>query len=369
MGKKEFKYYTLDRIKSQEAQYNIAFGERSNGKTYAGKMEILKDYFDNGKQGAYIRRWDDDIKGVRGAELWKDALPMIEKMSDGKYNKVVYRSRRFYMACGDDMEEEPFCYAFALNVAEHDKSSSFPDVRVIVFDEFLTRGVYIPQEFIAFTNLISTIARNRKDIKIYMFGNTVNKYCPYFAEMGLGHVKEMKPADLEVYTYGDSGLRVAVEYTGNATSQYKESNVLFAFNNPKLNMIKRGSWEIDIYPHIPLKYAPRDIMLVYFIKFDGELLQADVVRGGVTMDSEQKYIQAPFTYIHEKTTDIKNPEKDIIFSLETLPNYNHYTYLNEGRDKLSRAIWRFYSIGKVFYQNNEVGEIVRNYIKNCKNIS
>ena len=46
-----------------------------------------------------------------------------------------------------------------------------------------------------------------------MLGNTVNRYCPYFKEMGLAHIKEMKPGDIDLYRYGDSELTVAVEYT------------------------------------------------------------------------------------------------------------------------------------------------------------
>ena len=33
MGKTKYKYYTLDKIDSRNAHYNIIFGERSNGKT------------------------------------------------------------------------------------------------------------------------------------------------------------------------------------------------------------------------------------------------------------------------------------------------------------------------------------------------
>ena len=36
-----------------------------------------------------------------------------------------------------------------------------------------------------FMNVLSTIIRDRENIKIFMLGNTVNKYCPYFDEMGL----------------------------------------------------------------------------------------------------------------------------------------------------------------------------------------
>ena len=39
---KPMKYYSLDRIKEMKCQYNVIFGERSNGKTYACLCEALK---------------------------------------------------------------------------------------------------------------------------------------------------------------------------------------------------------------------------------------------------------------------------------------------------------------------------------------
>ena len=63
-----------------------------------------------------------------------------------------------------------------------------------------------------FANVLSTIIRHRNDVKIFMLANTVNKYCPYFKEMGLKHITEMKQGSIDIYTYGSSDLRVAVEY-------------------------------------------------------------------------------------------------------------------------------------------------------------
>ena len=85
--------------------------------------------------------------------------------------------------------------------------------------------------------------------------------------MGLTRVKDMKPGTIDVYQYGEEGkLRVAVEYA-EASKEGKKSDVYFAFDNPKLKMITTGVWEIDIYPHCPYKYKPKDIQFTYFIKF------------------------------------------------------------------------------------------------------
>ncbi|MFV3037454.1 phage DNA encapsidation protein, partial [Klebsiella pneumoniae] len=103
----------------------------------------------------------------------------------------------------------------------HDKSTSFPDIDLIIFDEFLTNRLYLNDEFILFMNTVSTIVRRREDVKIYMLGNTVNKYCPYFAEMGLEHIPKMTQGTIDVYAYGNSDLTVAVEYCKSPDSKVK----------------------------------------------------------------------------------------------------------------------------------------------------
>ena len=239
---------------------------------------------------------------------------------------------------------------------EHDKSTSYPDITTICFDEFLTRTTYLQDEFVLFMNVISTIIRHRTNVKIFMLGNTVNRYCPYFREMGLKHIKEMKPGDIDLYRYGDSDLTVAVEYT-LPNKNGKESDLYFAFDNPKLSMITGGAWEIDIYPHCPVKFKPSDILFIYFIEFSGDLLQCEIVQ----------HEDLCFTFIHRKTTEIKDPEHDLIFSPDFSPRANCKRKITKPTSKIEKKISEHFIKDKVFYSDNEVGEIVRNYLLWCGN--
>lgn len=56
------KYYSLNNILKKDAQYNIIFGQRSNGKTYAVKKYGLEKFIKTGEQMAYVRRQDIDLK-------------------------------------------------------------------------------------------------------------------------------------------------------------------------------------------------------------------------------------------------------------------------------------------------------------------
>ena len=357
------KFYSLNNILAKNAQYNIIFGERSNGKTYAVNKYAIERYLQTGEQLAIVRRWQEDFTGKRGSTMFDSLVSNEEiyKLSDGKWSGVRYYASKWYLCRWEDDGErvddvKPFAYGFAISSMEHDKSTSYPEITTILFDEFITRSVYLNDEFVMFLNVVSTIVRHRTNVKIFMLGNTVNKYCPYFAEMGLKHISKMEQSTIDVYNYGNSGLRVAVEYAGSTSKKStKPSDLYFAFDNPKLNMITSGVWEIDIYPHCPHKFTPRDVVFRYFILFDDNILQAEIVC----------LPDMTFTFIHQKTTPLKDTEHDIIYSPEFSPRPNYKRKITKPTSEVERRIASYYTTDKVFYQDNEVGEIVRNYLQWC----
>jgi len=362
---KQDSYYNLNAILSKKAVYNVIFGERSNGKTYAVLKHAIEVYFENGGQLALLRRWQEDIKGKRASEIFSALIANDEiyKISDGKFEGITYYSGRFYFCNYDDegravySDSDIFAYVFALSDTEHNKSFSYPNIKTILFDEFLTRGMYLKDEFVLFMNTLSTIIRQRKDVTIFMLGNTVNKYSPYFNEMGLKHIHKQDQGTIDLYTYGDSNLKVAVEYA-QSTSKNKKNNFYFAFDNPKLNMITDGAWELDIYPHLPVKYKAKDILLTYFIKFDGFIYQCEIIE----VDNEM------FTFIHDKTTPIKDEDEDIIYSLEFSHKFNYQRSIHKPVNKLGKNIKYFFDTDKVFYQDNDVGDSVNNYLNVSKQL-
>lgn len=370
MSGKDKKYYSGKNIRAKGARYNIIYGERSNGKTFDVLLEAYKDFLNSGEvnQLALIRRFDEDFVGAKSAKSSYDSLicdgngvNQISKLSGGVYTGVTYYAGQYILTMTDESTgrqvktDKVIAYGFSLTSAEHYKSGSSPHIKTILFDEFMTRKYYLTDEFIQFQNLLSTIIRDRDDVIIYMCGNTVNQYCPYFKEMGLYRVKDMKKGDIDVYTYGDSGLIVAVEYS-DSPSKNKPSDVYFAFNNPRLNMIKTGAWEIDVYPHCPYKYAPKDVLFMFFIAFDGELMQCEIihVRGST------------FLFVHMKTTTLKDVDHDLIYTTEHDARMNYRRNIMKPVTNLERKICDLFKREKVFYQDNETGELMRNYLNWCR---
>ena len=64
------KFYSPSTINRKNATYNLIFGERSNGKTYALLKQSVLDYVKTGGQMAYVRRWKEDITGRRASRLF-----------------------------------------------------------------------------------------------------------------------------------------------------------------------------------------------------------------------------------------------------------------------------------------------------------
>lgn len=357
------KYYSLNKINKKNATYNVIFGERSNGKTYATLKQALENYFDNGSQFAYIRRWSVDVQPKRMNNLFNAIIEdgYLEKLSGGKFTAIFYRTGRFYLCTYNDKgkpiynEEDIIGYAFSLSENEHNKANSYPRVTTIIFDEFLTNKIYLPDEFILFMNTVSTIVRQRTNVKIYMLGNTVNKFCPYFKEMGLTNILSMKQGSIDLYTYGESKLKVAVEYA-DSKKKFKKNNFYFAFNNPKLKMITGGAWELNIYPHAPVKWLPKNIIFTYFIDFNDNIYQCEIINKDTNV----------FTFIHEKTTPIKNPDKDIIYTLDYNPKINYNVNILKPLTDYQNKITWFYTHDRVYYQDNNVGDAINNYLKICK---
>ena len=361
-------FYQLDAIfaLAPEALYYVIWGERSNGKTFAVCEYAIDKYFANGEQLAILRRLDENFKGKYGANMFDNFLynpirgNIIEQKSQGKYNSIKYVSRKWFFVHRDEngdidlSDSEPFAFAFALAAEEKYKSLAFPKITTILNDEFISMsGGYLTDEFLMFTSILSTIIRNRDNVKIFLCANAIPSYNPYIIEMGLDRFKKMEPGKIDIYHYGQSKLVVAVEHTGTALkTKGKKSDKYFAFDNPRLKMITEGDFMFNLYPHAPFKWTPKEIRFIYFIVFDGEIFQCEIIHHG------QQWI----TYIHEKTTPIKDPDKALIYSQDIDPRKNYNRKILSPANQLQNAVARFFATEKVFYQDNRVGEQINQYL-------
>lgn len=366
----ELQYFSLDRILKEQARYNIIIGQRSNGKTFAVQEYGIKSYIKTKKKMCIIRRTEVDLTARNGRETFTHFVSnpkrgnLISQWTNGEWDNIEYFSKAWYLAKVEEggkiiRDFTPFCYAFAVSIQEHYKSTSYPDITTVLYDEFITRSGYLIDEFVLYEHLLSTIIRDRDDVKIFMCGNTVNKYNPYFKEMGLDQVSKMQPGDIQLYEFAvtdkNETLKIAIQYSDNISKEGKPSDVYFAFGNPKLKMITHGIWEISLYPHLPVKYKRSEVIGQFYVIWEDNVLDCEIV--------QSSGLNTPFIYIHKKTTPIKSG--NIVFQTDYDVRWEYRRKINKPTDEIGKRIWYLFVNDKVFYQDNEIGEIMRNYLQWC----
>ena len=376
-------YYNIKKLLEKKAVYNIIIGQRGNGKTYqvlkygleqyletrnktieSEDGQILPDY----SQMAIIRRYADNFKGKRAQTMFDNLVStgVVDKLTDGLFENIIYKSGCWYLASKDEndkwiLDEHPFCYSFALTQVESDKSSSYPHIKTVLFDEFISRNGYLPDEFSLFQNTLSTIIRDKKDVTVFMCGNTVNKYgCIYFSEMKLTHIKQQKIGTIDVYRTdrklpSNFKTLIAVEYCDIAKATSK-SAFYFDWDSKTVQMITKGYWELALYAVLPFKYSDLygHMLHRFFIVYHDEMLTAELYN----------YKNSLFIYIQRKTSELHIENDKICFSLDVHPEINFFTKIlhPERNIPLLKIIAQCFINNKVFYQNDEIGEICRSYI-------
>lgn len=359
-------YYDRTAIDATGAPYRLIIGQRSNGKTYSVLKTIIEQYFKEGKRSAYIRRYAEEIMPKNCQLLFSQPslTQLIVELSEGRYNGTFYRANCFYFAFYDEdgakmaQDTIPFCITRAINTWETTKGQDAGELHLLCFDEFMTRTGYLSDEFVKFCNLLSSLIRDRKDAVIYMLANSVNKYCPYFQEMGLQDVDKMEQGEIRVYKYSSSDLTVAVEYCAQVEATKKTGSKYFAFENAQLKMITSGAWEIKQYPRCPYPLYDEDHWKKFYISFGQNLICGEIIRPKTKTNHRDMFI-----FFHRQTKDIEIDDKTILYSNQFMSSRYHVRFLKDCPTELHKIIKDLVIKNSMCFSNNEVGEIIRNWLQ------
>lgn len=155
---------------SYNAMFNFIVGNRGGGKSYGVKEWCIEDFIKDGKQFVYVRRFSTEFKNIK--TYWSDIQDQYPK------HKFYIKGRNFYI------DDKIAGYGLSLTTASKEKSTAFPKVNKIIFDEFLIdKGGfvrYLKDEVELFLNLVETVFRQR-DGRIIFLGNAISITNPYFA--------------------------------------------------------------------------------------------------------------------------------------------------------------------------------------------
>lgn len=165
----DFKYYYNGyQTLTHNSLYNFIIGNRGGGKSFWAKYWAINDFIKNGHEFIYLRRYSKELKTIKN--YFSDVAEFFPNHS------FDIKGRNFII----DEQKAGECLVLATSKIE--KSSSFPKVNKIIFDEFIIdKGVYhyLPNEVEYFLEFYETVARTR-EVKTFFLANAITQTNPYF---------------------------------------------------------------------------------------------------------------------------------------------------------------------------------------------
>lgn len=184
-------WYDKGQLLSYKMFFNIVIGNRGGGKTYGFKTWAIDDFLKTGRQFVWLRRYGTEIELMRKSFFEDIAQKYPAHKFEIKGNK---KAGKFYV------DNRLMGFYFALSTSAIAKSSSYPLVDKIIFDEFLIMGntyKYLSEEVVLLLEFIETIFRNREnDPKaiqprgVYLAGNNITIANPYFLYFNIKPFKQ-----------------------------------------------------------------------------------------------------------------------------------------------------------------------------------
>ena len=172
-NKPKTKWYNPSKMLSYNKMLNFVLSHRGGGKTFSCKRLAIKNFLKTGKQFIYLRRYKTELKGDNVAKFFDDIsveFPDVE---------FEVKGHTFYI------NGEQAGFAIALTQQVQVRSTPFPNVTLIIMDEFVLddRGTnlkYLNNEVKTFLEIISTVVRSRDDVRVICCANSISYVNPYF---------------------------------------------------------------------------------------------------------------------------------------------------------------------------------------------
>lgn len=198
----QLKYYTLDKILSYNANWNMILGPRGDGKTYSNKVRAIKKNIKNGEEFILLRRYSKEVP-LAATTFFADVDELFPDWDFKVGGSAAYRAhvstrgekKRDWVLMG---------YFIALSRAQQYKGASFHNVTTIIFDEFvIEKGMvrYLPNEATVLLNFFSTVDRNKDKTRLFMLANAVSIENPYFIEYDIDPDKKDKNGFIRIGTF------------------------------------------------------------------------------------------------------------------------------------------------------------------------
>lgn len=347
MGIKQV-HYNIDRIDKLDANFNLIYGEKSNGKSYQVKhKKAVEHYLETGKRFILLRRWKEDISNLWIEQYFADVD--VAKLTNNKYNCISQYRKVLYFSIYDEntgktKRFEKIGYVMSLSTEQHMSSASFLDVDTIIFEEFMERGTYIPHEPDRLMIFYSTIDRKRGTTKIYMVGNSISRVCPYIREWGLDEIfrnlKQGEIATKEIQNE-ENKVTIAIEFCNASGGK------TMTIGNVS-SMVDKGNWQTFPQPHLPKSYNKYKVLFRFGFQYQGFKFLCEYL-----LDKETN--KNPIWFIYPFFKEFEN--KIIVFSdvIKVSKYWQRDIYNISIKNEKIRNLLMTFKENKIFYASDLCG--------------
>lgn len=375
------RFYDITPLKKVGAAINISYGARSRGKTFQMLCMVISDFWEGymrgeKRQSVYLRRRREDLKNQTKQLLFSkitdvadDTGNRILDITGGKFETAVYFRGGWYLANIDQDSgliskmALPFMFDIALSSWYHDKGGSFESVVNLWFEEFVAveQEAYLPGEFSAFQEVLSTVLRERENTYVWLMGNSIDFLCPYFENFGITDVMTQEPGTIRKYKLGRTKNFIAIERTNDGDRYLEskaESKYRFAFDSQDSDLIMSGAWQTGIFPLIPRSAEiDKDVCGRFLLLFKNFTLYGDIIS-----NADENYI---FFHTDPDPLHPVSRETDLVFSREFSGRQNYRRSFFKPLTPGEKTIATLINSEKVFFDSNVTGHVYTSYLKDC----
>ena len=230
----DFWYSRAPLMSHSQAMVYIALGGRGVGKTFDFKRWAATN--DKDFEFIWLRRYDNELPKVKNSFLTD--LERAGVLGDREYHLEGNQLKE-----GDKIK----VHFEALSLATKNKSVSYANVDVIVFDEFIEERAnksYLPNEVELLLSFIETVNRlrlDRPEVRVIMLANKATWVNPYFSYW---HIQPFTKR----FRYFKDGMIVVENYTNERFEAAKKETKfgrLIAGSKVADYMIENKVWHDD----------------------------------------------------------------------------------------------------------------------------
>lgn len=246
-------YYSRKNLFATGAKVLMVYGQNCSGKSYQAKDEFFERAM-KGERSFLLRRWADDIKQNKAQKYFDDVD--VKKMTKGAWDNIVAWQGDFYLERINDetgkKERSDVVGSYGgLSEWQRFKSLAFVNYTYMIYEEFITDGVYLDNECVLLQRMMTIVFRDH-DGTVFMIGNTISRTVPYFMEWTPGVIKQ-KQGTIELYHFHDADgdgndMDIAVEYGGKIQGT---GSMFFGLASKSIN---GGEWYVENQPKLPKPY-------------------------------------------------------------------------------------------------------------------